>query len=76
MLTYRRSPEELAKSIKNTRRFAISWFVFGFIWLALGAASLALDRGEVWSRYFDLLMGVAWLFLSWIYFNRARAMLS
>jgi hypothetical protein len=76
MLTYSQSPEELAKSARNTRRFAIAWFGFGFVWLGLGTAAFIFHRRGVWSRYFDILMGVAWLFMSWIYFNRARAMIT
>lgn len=74
MLTYSQSPGERAKSARSTRRFAITWFVFGLLWLAMGVASVVRHHEDLWFRYFEFLSGVFWLFMSWIYFKRPNDM--
>lgn len=74
MLTWSPTPEELAKQRKSCRSSAVAFLVIGIVWFLLGAVSIIFHRGDPWFRYVELGFGFAWVFMSWMYHNRANAM--
>jgi fatty acid desaturase len=73
MLTWSPTTEELAKQRKSYRTFAVIFLFLAIIWVLLGAASIIFHRGDPWFRYAELGFGFAWVFMSWVYHNRANA---
>ena len=59
-------------STRRNRTYAIVWLILGILFIALGVVKYGVLRKRDVFTYADVVFGVGWLWLAWIYRQRSQ----